>query len=304
MTMKRRPRGEEAELVQFLRSKLETSQFIRSLITTAPEARPVSEGPVKGEWLQLTNDPRQVVYYLHGGAYVACSPRTHRAFTAALSRAANARVFALDYRLAPEHRFPSAVEDAVAGYHWLLDQGVEPRDVVFGGDSAGGGLAVATMVALRDAGAPLPRAAFVLSPWADLAVTGRSIDVNSDRDPMFYGDAVRRIAPVYLGGASPRDSLASPIYADLSGLPPLLIYVSDSEVLLDDSVRLAERARQFGVTADLRVWRDLPHVWPIAVAFKLPESLQALDEIAEFIRSTSRQGEKVGPTGRAIYVNS
>jgi acetyl esterase/lipase len=300
LAVKRRPEGGEAEVVEYLRSKLELSQFIRSLITPRVDARAVNDGKVKGEWLELTGEPRQTVYYLHGGGYVACSPKTHRQFTSALSRAANARVFALDYRLAPEHRFPAAVEDAVAGYRWLLDQGVDPREIVIGGDSAGGGLTVATMVALRDAGEPLPRAAFVLSPWADLAVTGRSLDTNNERDPMFYGDAIRWMAPVYVGDASPRDPLVSPIYADLSKLPPLLIYVSDTEVLLDDSTRLAERARRCGANVDLRVWSDLPHVWPIFVAFKLPESFQALGEIAEFIQTASRQNVNAGRINQPV----
>lgn len=303
LTIKRRPEGNEAEMVKYLRSKLELSQFLRSLITQPVDARPVSDGLVKGEWLQLTNNPRQTVYYLHGGGYVACSPRTHRPFTSALSRAANARVFALDYRLAPEHRFPAAVEDAVAGYRWLLDQGVDPQEIVIGGDSAGGGLTVATLIALRDAGEPLPRAAFVLSPWTDLAVTGRSIEANDKRDPMFYGEAIRRVAPIYFGDASPRDPLVSPIYADLSNLPPLLIYVSDTEVLLDDSTRLAERARQCGVNVDLRVWSNLPHVWPIFVAFKLPESFRALGEIAEFIQTASRQNAHAGLVNQTVFTS-
>ena len=286
LMMKRHPEGGEAEVVEYLRSKLELSQFVRSLITQPVDAQPVSEGLVKGEWLQVPDDPRETVYYLHGGGYVACSPKTHRPFTAALSRAANARVFALDYRLAPEHRFPAAVEDAVAGYRWLLDQGVAPQEIVIGGDSAGGGLAMATLVALRDAGERLPRAAFVLSPWTDLAVTGRSLNTNDQSDPIFYGDAIRRMAPVYVGDASPRDPLVSPIYADLSKLPPLLIYVSDTEVLLDDSVRLADRAKQCGVSVDLRVWSGLPHAWPLGAAFGLPEARQALDEIAQFILKT------------------
>ncbi|MGH9939483.1 MAG: alpha/beta hydrolase, partial [Blastocatellia bacterium] len=128
LIMKRRPEGDEKEVVEYLRSKLELSQFLRSLITPRVNARPVNDGRVKGEWLQLTGDPQQTVYYLHGGGYVACSPKTHRPFTSALSRAANAKVFALDYRLAPEHRFPAAVEDAAAGYRWLLDQGIDPQD--------------------------------------------------------------------------------------------------------------------------------------------------------------------------------
>jgi epsilon-lactone hydrolase len=295
MIVKRRPEGSEADIVNHIRSRLELSQFIRSLITPV-DARAVSavkDGLVKGEWLRLNGETRQTIYYLHGGAYVACSPETHRAFTSALARAANARVFALDYRLAPEHRFPAAVEDAVAGYRWLLDQGVDPQEIVIGGDSAGGGLTMATLVALRDAGERLPRAAFLISPWTDLACAGRSLDANDERDPMFYGAGVRWMAPVYLGGASPRDPLASPVYADLSNLPPTLIHVSDTEVLLDDSTRLADRAKHCGVNVNLRVWSDLPHAWPVFVAFRMPESFQALGEIVEFVQTTSQQNEKI-----------
>ena len=185
MIVKRRPEGSEADVVNHIRSSLELSQLIRSLIAPV-DLRAVSavkDGSVKGEWLRFNGEPRQTIYYLHGGAYVACSPQTHRAFTSALSRAANASVFALDYRLAPEHRFPAAVEDAVAGYRWLLDQGVDPQEIVIGGDSAGGGLTMATLLALRDAGERLPRAAFLMSPWVDLASPdGRSTPTTSAID--------------------------------------------------------------------------------------------------------------------------
>jgi acetyl esterase/lipase len=294
--VKRRPAGNEAEVINSIRSMLSMSQYFRSFFTTPVDARMVTavkNGSVKGEWIHATSDPQQIVYYLHGGGYVACSPETHRLFTTALSLAANARVFALDYRLAPEHRFPAAVEDAVAGYRWLLDQGSDPGKIVIGGDSAGGGLTMATMVALRDEGVPLPRAAFLISPWTDMSCAGRSLDTNNHCDPMFYGAGVRWMAPVYVGAASPCDPLVSPIYADLSRFPPLLIHVSDTEVLLDDSTRLAERAKHYGVEVDLRVWNDLPHAWPIMLAFKMPESVQALGEIVEFIQNTSRPNENV-----------
>jgi epsilon-lactone hydrolase len=150
---------------------------------------------------------------------------------------------------------------------------------------------VSTLVALRDAGDRLPRATFLLSPWTDLACAGQSLDANDKRDPMFYGAGVRYMAPVYLGGASPRDPLASPVYADLSKLPPMLIHVSDNEVLLDDSTRLSDRAKQCGVDVNLRVWNNLPHAWPVFVAFRMPESFQALGEIAEFIRTASERNE-------------
>ena len=307
MMVKRRPEGAEAEVVKSIRSMLEVSKFIRSLIPPAVDTRMVSDvnsGAVKGEWIQSTSDPQQTVYYLHGGGYVACSPKTHRPFTSSLSRAANARVFALDYRLAPEHRFPAPVEDAVAGYHWLLDQDVDPQEIVIGGDSAGGGLTIATLVSLRDAGLPLPRAAFVISPWTDMSCAGKSLDTNNECDPMFFAAGVRWMAPVYVGAASPCDPLASPIYADLSNLPPLLIHVSDTEVLLDDSVRLAERAKQFGVNVDLRIWKDLPHAWPVFVSFKLPESFRALGEIVEFIQNNSRRNDITSRANQTINASA
>src|SRR2546428_3018936 len=199
MIVKRRPEGSEADVVKSIRLRLELSQFLRSLITPV-DARAVSvvrDGSVKGEWLRSAGEPRQTVYYLHGGAYVACSPETHRAFTSALSRAANARVFALDYRLAPEHRFPAAIEDAVAGYRWLLDQGIDPREIVIGGDSAGGGVAVGTPGALRDAGERVPRAAFVISPRTDLGFARRSLGAKGQREPKFFSDRVSLVGPGY-----------------------------------------------------------------------------------------------------------
>jgi epsilon-lactone hydrolase len=290
--VKRRPEGSEADIVRFIRSRLEVPKFLRYLIAPVDSQAVslVKDGQVKGEWMRLSGEPpRPTIYYLHGGGYVACSAQSYRSFTLALSQAANASVFALDYRLAPEHRFPAAVEDAVAGYRWLLNQGIDPREIVIGGDSAGGGLTMATLVALRDAGERLPRAAFLISPWADMACAGLSLEANDRRDSMFYGAGVRYMAPVYLGGASPRDPLASPVYADLSNLPPTLIHVSDTEVLLDDSTRLSDRAKQCGVDVKLRVWNNLPHAWPVMVAFRMPESFQALGEIAEFIRTALGQ---------------
>lgn len=282
---KRRPTRSEDEMVAFLRARLESQRLVREWLTPEANVQQVSAGEVRGEWVRASARQQATIYYLHGGGYVACSPATHRSFTVRLSERAAARVFALDYRLAPEHRFPAAVEDAVAGYRWLLAQGIAPQEIVIGGDSAGGGLTVATLVALREANVPLPCAAFCLSPWTDLAATGASLDTNSDDDPMFYGATVRRAAPIYLGQAAPDDPLASPLYADLRGLPPLLIYVSDTEVLLDDARRLAERAQQGGVKVDLRVWEDLPHVWPIFVALRLPEAREAVEEIAQFIHA-------------------
>ncbi len=290
--MKHRPGEGEKEIVEFLRDKFTPPKLLRLPLPKEAKIRQINDNCVKGEWVEWSNNPQHTIYYLHGGGYVACSPATHRGFTIALSRAANARVFALDYRLAPENRFPAAVEDAVNGFRWLVESGESPGNIVIGGDSAGGGLTMATLIKLRDSGEILPRAAFCLSPWADLAATGQSISDNDRHDVMFYGESIRRIAPVYLGEASALDPLASPIYADLSDLPPLLIYASSTEVLLDDSVRLADRAKQCGVDVDLRIWNSLPHVWPIFIGFKVPEARKAIVEIADFIRH--RMANEVG----------
>jgi acetyl esterase/lipase len=289
LAAKRRPdpKADETKFVRMIRAMLEPPRVLLSALTVKADVQPVDEGGLRGEWVVWTEHPQRTVYYLHGGGYVACSPATHRSFTSHLSRAANARIFSLDYRRAPEHRFPAAVEDAVNGYRRLLELGEEPANMVIGGDSAGGGLTLATLVSLRDAGLPLPHAAFLLSPWTDLACTGQSLDANEHSDPLFYAETIRRTAPVYYGAASPSDPLVSPLYADLSRLPPLLLYASDSETLLDDSTRLAERAAACGVKVDLRVWRGLPHGWPVYIAFKLPEARLAIDEIAQFIQQGS-----------------
>lgn len=302
--IKRRVRSEEAALVHHFRAKLDTPEWMRPPIPKWVDVEPVDQEGVRGEWVRpktLARPAKRTIYYLHGGGYVACSPATHRMFTAALSREAEAEVFALDYRLAPEHRYPAAVEDAVAGYRWLLAQGRRPDEISIGGDSAGGGLTIATLLALRDAGIALPRAAFCLSPWTDLAGAGPSVAANDRRDPMFYGDNIAPMGRVYAGQTPLTDPRVSPVYADLRGLPPLRIDVSDTEVLLDDSTRLAERGRACGVEVELIVWHALPHVWPIFVGFGLPEAKEAITGIAGFIQH--RQPAAQSHFGAASAVN-
>jgi monoterpene epsilon-lactone hydrolase len=239
--------------------------------------------PVSAEWVEpLDTAPVRTLVYLHGGAYLFCSPRTHRGITAFLARHIPARVLVPDYRLAPEHPFPAALEDALACYRWLLAQGTPAREIVFAGDSAGGGLALAALVALRDAGEALPAAAACIAPWTDLAATGQSVLANSQSDAWVYGESVPIGAAAYLGGTPATHPLASPLYADLKGLPSLLIHVSDSELLLDDSVRLAERAIAAGVSVRLKVWPGLPHVWQGFVPW-IPEARESLLEIAAFL---------------------
>ncbi|MGH2504886.1 MAG: alpha/beta hydrolase, partial [Ktedonobacterales bacterium] len=227
-----------------------------------------------------------VVYYLHGGGYTFGSMITYRDLLERLTRQTQTRALYLDYRLAPECPFPAAVEDALAGYRWLLEQGAQPERIVIAGESAGGGLALATMLAARDAGLPLPAGAALLSPWTDLTGCSDTAITRADVDPMLVGAHIASGGQRYLAGADPHNPLASPLFADLRGLPPLLIHVGDCEVLLDDSRKLAERARQVGVAVTLRVWDGMFHAFPIFTF--LPEAREAVDEMAEFV--TARVG--------------
>jgi len=283
--VKRRPKEEEREVVRQLRSWLDDSRFVRRSLPVGLTARPSNVMGVRGEWLDWTDQTvSRTLVYFHGGGYIACSPLTHRPITVALTRLLRTRTFVPEYRLAPEHRFPAAVEDALRAYRGLLARQVDPREIVMAGDSAGGGLLLGTLVALRDAGEPLPAAAACFSPWTDLAATSSSLDYNDRRDTMFYGESIRRAALVYLGNASPRDPLASPVYADLTGLPPIVVHASRSEVLLDDSIRLASRARECGVEVELEVWNGLPHAWQMLVGL-VPEAEQSLQRVASFLDS-------------------
>jgi epsilon-lactone hydrolase len=250
---------------------------------------------LRGEWLEpmtaaagsaagTVRSP--TILYLHGGGYYFCAPKSHRALVFGLATRASARTFSLDYRLAPEHRFPGALEDAIAAYRHLVASGTPPESIVIAGDSAGGGLALATLVALRDVGDPLPAGGMLFSPWTDLAASGATIRTNDGIDPMFSGPAIGRAARVYLGDTPATHPYASPVYADLQGLPPLFIQVGSTEVLLDDSRRVAENARAAGVAVQLQIWSKLPHVWQLFAPF-MPEARQALDAAAGFAREVT-----------------
>ena len=244
--------------------------------------------PVLAEWLAAPGARDDAaVLYLHGGGYVIGSPRSHRHLDAAIGDAAKTRVLLPEYRLAPEHPFPAAVDDAVAAYRWLLERQIAPASIVIAGDSAGGGLTVATLLALRDARVPLPAAGVCISPWVDLTCGGGSYATRADVDPIVKRDGVAAMATAYLGGADAKTPLASPLFADLRGLPPLLIHVGDDEVLLDDSVQLAERARKAGVDATLDVWPKMVHVWHWFFPM-LDEGHAAIDRIGAFVQAHTR----------------
>ncbi len=236
------------------------------------------------EWLRAPGvDATRVLLYLHGGGYVMGSPNTHRSLAGELSRAAGAAVLLPDYRLAPEAPFPAAVDDAVAVYQWLLAQSHDPQRLAIAGDSAGGGLTAATLIALRDRSLPLPRAAVCLSPWSDLNCSNASYQTRAAADPMITTADITMMAQAYLNGADPKSPLASPNRADLRGLPPLLIHVGRDEVLLDDAVVLHEAARSAGVTSTLEIWDDMIHVWH-AFHPMLPEGRQGIARIGEYLR--------------------
>lgn len=238
---------------------------------------------VRGEWnTPAHSQSSRVILYCHGGGYLFGSPLSYRAFTTRLAEAADARVFVLDYRLAPEHPFPAAADDVLAAYRWLSET-TPAENIIVAGDSAGAGLSLSLLVQIKKAGLAMPAAAILMSPYADLNTTGDSLDANTATCAMFSGDSIRRAAATYLDGADALDPRASPLYADYSNFPPMLIYVSDNEVLRDDGLRVAEKAGAAGVPTELQVWRGQPHVWPLFVP-QLPEANRVLQEMADFCR--------------------
>ena len=244
----------------------------------------VEMGSIRAEWISTPESSEdRILFYLHGGGYCIGSLDTHRDMVSRIARAGRARALSVEYRLAPENPHPAALEDSLAAYRALLASGADPTRIIIGGDSAGGGLTLATLVSLRDAGDPLPAAAVCLSPWTDLDETGDSAITKADVDPMIKLDGEKKMARNYAGGADLCEPLISPLYAELHGLPPMLIQVGTREVLLDDSTRFADRAREVGVDVTLEPWEEMIHVWQF-FAFMLPEGQQAIDRIGEFIQ--------------------
>lgn len=238
---------------------------------------------IPGELSHCGGAARNIVLYLHGGGYVIGSLVTHRGLVANVARATGGKVLAIDYRLAPEHPFPAAVEDAVTAYRWMLENDYDSSSIVIAGDSAGGGLAVATLLKLKQEGLPLPAAGVCLSPWVDMEAVGESMDSRASLDPMVQREGLLDMAGAYLAGANPQDPLAAPIFGDLGGLPPLLVQVGTAETLLDDARRLANRAISCGVDVEYQEWPDMIHVFQHFAAM-LSDGLRAIERIGAFVR--------------------
>jgi len=235
---------------------------------------------VPAEWIAAPGADSGVILYLHGGAYTLGSINTARELAARLARATNTRALAVEYRLAPEHPYPAAIEDALTVYHWLLKE-VSHSRIIIAGDSAGGGLALAMLVALRDAGQPLPAGAVCLSPWTDLTLSGSSIQSKAAADPILDADSLAVYARYYAGEHALTSPLLSPLYADFRVLPPLLIQVGTEEILLDDAVSCADNAREAGVDVTLEIWDEMFHLFQMLPFLR--ETKKAVEHIAAFV---------------------
>lgn len=268
-----------------LREEVEKGAGFFGKVPTGIELSPVSIGALHAEWLRPAGTTMdRVILYFHGGGYAVGSCKAHRGIVAKFVKGSGIGALVFDYRLAPEHPFPAALEDAVSAYQWLLAQGVPPEHVAFIGDSAGGGLCLATLLALRDQGIPLPAAAVALSPWTDLKNSGESWDTNAMLDTLCWKEAQTVFAEYYAGDTDPSHPWMSPLYGDLQNLPPLLLYVGGHELLRDDATRFAKKAEEAGVDVKLTIGDGLFHCYP-ACAPLFPEATQAMTEICAFVRN-------------------
>jgi monoterpene epsilon-lactone hydrolase len=254
----------------------------------------VDAGGAPARWVAISEDPTRddgrsaVILHFHGGGYVMAGSHTHVGLASRLAWSSGGRVLSLDYRLAPEHRFPAAADDALSAYRWLLDGGIDAGRIVVAGDSAGGGLAMGLLVAARDAGLPQPAGALLMSPWVDLTCSGATILGNAAIDPILSPLLVQHWATLYAGDAL-GDPLASPLFADLAGLAPITTQVGEREILLDDAVRLTERVIAAGGTATMAVWAEMTHWWHLFTGL-VPEADRALDELGAYARTVTSTG--------------
>ncbi len=273
----------EFETAKRARKKFGSPKPLNWLHTRSLDLDVVDENGVRGEWLENGKPSDRVIFYIHGGGFVACSAETHRPITATLAKKTNFRVFSTDYRLAPEHRFPAALDDCEKAYKWLLEQGVSASKIAIAGDSAGGGLVLSTLLRLRENGIEMPSCGVCLSPLTDLKGTGKSRFENEGKDMMFFPENIDEFAPIYLEDESPENPFCSPIYAELNNLPPMLFQVSSSELLLDDSKRTHENILENKGKSKLTIYENLTHDWHMMKGF-MPEANEALNEIANFMK--------------------
>jgi len=282
LLMRHETTGSERRMALMARFATGTPLAFQWLRTFGLRIERVRTDSLRGEWQIPARAERGTILYFHGGGYIAGSAAGYRPLTAGLARLSHRRIFSLDYRRAPEHRFPAALDDAVHAYRWLLGMGIEPRTVALAGDSAGGGLVICALLRLRDLGVPLPAAGLCFCPWTDLAATGDSLRTNNGRCPSFLPATITKYARIYLGEASDRDPYASPVFGDLSGLPPLLLQAASNELLVDDARRIHELVEKAGGVSRLEIFDDLFHDWPILDGF-LPEARLALQQAAAFL---------------------
>lgn len=279
-------KGQILSLAGSRKRELENARFMSRIPRGVKVERIDLEG-IPAAWVCPDNaDREKVILHLHGGGYVLGNIDAYQMMCSSLAQRTGLKVLLLEYRLAPEHPFPAGLEDAQKAYRWLLADGYKPENIIISGDSAGGGLAVATVLALRGANAPLPAAVVCLSPWTDLTFTGQSHITRAHAEVLLRTDELREWSIFYIGTQSPSNPLISPVYADFYGFPPMLIQVGSNEILLDDARMLAEKVRADGVTVDLHVWDEMWHVWH-ALADLMPESRAAFDEIARFIKANT-----------------
>lgn len=273
--------------INYLRDVLEVST-VWLVLPWGVHFREEKVGTLTVKWLLPTGaDKDRVLLYFHGGGYSVGSSHTHRALVGQIAKEAGIQALLLEYRKSPEFPFPAAVEDGVIAYKWLLSQGYKPENILIGGDSAGGGLALSTILALKKTQIELPAACIALSPWTDLVSDSPSIHRNANEDPLLDVSEMSKWARYYVGDYPLKHPLASPLYGDYKGFPPLLLQVSDAEILYDDSIRLAETARKKGVEVELQVWKGVIHWWHLFWRV-LPEGREAIQKISDFIRQSTR----------------
>jgi acetyl esterase/lipase len=258
------------------------------------DIQPTFIGDMYSEWIRPADVRHdRAILYLHGGGYTMGSCNTHRSLAAWISAASQVSTFLIDYRLAPENPYPAALDDTINAFHYLIDQGIEPSKIIIAGDSAGGGLAIAATLSLRDKKEKLPGGIICISPWADLTMSGETMVTCSETDPFITRETSILHANRYVGKHDPKSPLISPIFADLSGFPPMIIQVGEYEVLRSDAVRLSENASRTGVDVSLEIWDGMWHVWHMLVG-RMPESRRAIDKLGAFVRKCLGEDKSIG----------